>query len=234
MNFPEVNISHPIWYLNNSIPNLTANLGCNYIRAIFWTTIPFIHAFNFLSSISLRKSVFTNFDNLSLTGFPNSFLEEDSWEIFLQQNLTTYIWINLITWTQFLNIFSQILLIRNDAFFLELLFTTYAIAPCVWRIFSKLFITYLVTQFLLLFWVLNRSYDLYLWALNQSSGPFVTGFFNNMFLFLILSLILSQIFQCLHHTVNLWSIVSERFSNLSFWCWFCRLRNSNLTLILLS
>ena len=36
---------------------------------------------NFCSSISLRKSVFTIFDNLSLTGLPSSSFEENSWEI---------------------------------------------------------------------------------------------------------------------------------------------------------
>ena len=80
-NFFEVNISYPIRCLKIFIPNLTVSLGCNYARVIFLPTILFIYGSNFFL-FHIKNECIYIFDNLSLTGLPNSSLEENSWEIF--------------------------------------------------------------------------------------------------------------------------------------------------------
>ena len=201
---------------------ISVNLECNYISAIFWPTIRFTNGLEFYL-FCIKKERIYNFWLFFLNLFGKLFLRSKFLRNILEQSPTTYIWINLITWTQFLNLIRQILLIRNGAFLLELFL------PRVWTVSNKILIAYLLTRFLLLFWALNQSSDPHLWELNRSCGPSWQVSAATCFSSLCLRLSWVRFSSACIVTVNLWSILSESFSSLSFCCWFCRLRNWNIS-----
>ena len=123
----------------------------------------------------------------------------------------------VITWAQFLNLVSQILLIRNDAFLLEFLLTTNTIMPRVWRIFNKIIITWWLDS------CCSSGLSTKVLALTCGHSAEVLALFWQVCAAICSPSLYSHLswlrfFIASIITVNLWSMVS----NLSFCCWFCR------------